>query len=227
MEKDEILLKEYEMCQSYTNYLGTQYWVGLNIFITLNMALLGGVTYSIIQSDATLPESTRWLILALGVVAIIFSLLMRGLYLRNWFITQLNFSRMREIEDDLGMEKNWRIHGLDLFYGNNEEFGKLSEERRRWIREIRQSKNYQPMRRWHFFILSVFPKKRQKEQQSWICKICQKYQAIKWLHSLMCVVFPKKGQYVFPKNWITEWFYFLVIVLWIALIVMSFLMFDC
>ena len=64
-ERTEILLREYETCLSHNNSIGSQVWVSTTIFLSINVALLGGVAYSLITSGS-LPNG-RWLVLALGL----------------------------------------------------------------------------------------------------------------------------------------------------------------
>jgi hypothetical protein len=48
-ERREILLKEYEVCQQHNDSIGSQAWVATTIFLTINVTLLGGILYTIIN----------------------------------------------------------------------------------------------------------------------------------------------------------------------------------
>jgi hypothetical protein len=50
MDREEILLKEYETCQSDKNSIGSLFWIIVGVFMAINTALLGALPYAILQS---------------------------------------------------------------------------------------------------------------------------------------------------------------------------------
>jgi len=129
MDRQEILLKEYEVCQQHNDSIGSQVWTSTSIFMSINVAVLGGVAYGIITKGIPLEENTKWLVLALGLGIIsIFTFWMRWLN-RMQFLTSINYERMREIEDELGMWKNWMARGLD-------DWDKLSDDKKKKLTDL-------------------------------------------------------------------------------------------
>ncbi len=105
MDREQIILREFETCQSQTNSIGAQYWAMVGTFIGFATAFLAVSTVL----------ARPWLTLGLGIAAIFIAcLLYRMLKRINTIIFSNNF-RMREIEDDLYniMLKNRAILWLD------------------------------------------------------------------------------------------------------------------
>ncbi len=156
MDREQILLKEYETCQSHNNSLGSQYWAMVITFIGFATAFLA-VSTALVRP---------WLTLGLGVAAIIIAcLLYRMLRRINTIIFSNNF-RMREIEDDLSniMLKSRAILWLD-------EPSTTPEEHRMRMDQLRAERNFHyeaPGRHiarwlftavtllWIFFIVAAF-----------------------------------------------------------------------
>jgi len=117
---EQVLLKEYEVCQSHVNSLGNQFWISISIFISVNAAILGGITYSLIAKNVTIPNNaqynTQWLVLLIGLGMILISLLLRFWQRRITFQININNDRMHEIEPKLGMSRNQLIIDLDEYY---------------------------------------------------------------------------------------------------------------
>jgi hypothetical protein len=121
-DKNDILLKEYETCQSYINALGSQFWVSVTIFMSINIAVLGGIIYGIIQNNGVLPKNTEFLVLIIGTGLILISWFLKAWQRRVSFLINFNNIRMRDIEDELAIEnnsvmcRNWVVAGLDEAY---------------------------------------------------------------------------------------------------------------
>jgi len=102
MSREEVLLKEYETCQSHINTLGTQNWQSAGIFLAAN-ALITGFVFSLKPHD----WGNFAAVLATGI-AFIFIFYFWKLWLKRQKFAQLAlYVRMREIETELGMWKNW------------------------------------------------------------------------------------------------------------------------
>jgi len=114
MSREDVLLKEYEICQQHINSIASRYWLTVGIFMAINTALLGGAAFSIIaENEPVTIANLKWLVLVLGSGMIyIVMMLMRSLKRIN-FVIHVHFDRMREIESELGMFKNLRVHGID------------------------------------------------------------------------------------------------------------------
>jgi len=148
MSKEDIFLREYETCHSHNNSIGSEVWISTTVFLSINVALLGGITYGIMTNG--LPTNAKWLVLVLGLgIILIFIKWIRWLW-RMQFLTSINYERMREIEDTLGMEKNWMARGLDLKYDTKQraEWDKLPDERKNRINKL--SEHY-PLKLWKRF----------------------------------------------------------------------------
>ncbi|GAJ22391.1 unnamed protein product, partial [marine sediment metagenome] len=117
MEKEEILLKEYEVCQSHNNALGNQSWISISIITTVNLLLLGQLIPGLVSKSSTnngYPDLI--LLIILGSLLISILLLFRQWDKRVQFMTRLNHERMRGIEteimnikSDWVIQKNWRV----------------------------------------------------------------------------------------------------------------------
>lgn len=105
MEREEVLLKEYETCQSHTNSIGSQYWSMVGTFIGFTTAFLA----------VSINFNKPWLTLGLGVAAVIIVCFLWRMLRRIDTIIFSNNFRMREIENELDnvMLKNRTILWLD------------------------------------------------------------------------------------------------------------------
>ncbi len=115
MDREEILLREYEACQTSVDSTASRYWTILGIFISINAVLLGGVGFFINSNrvSQTFYPGAKWLVLVLGIGSIaILYYLWRWLRRINFYI-RIDYFRMQEIENQLGMLKNRTIHWLD------------------------------------------------------------------------------------------------------------------
>ena len=110
------------------NSIGSQVWVSSTIFLTINLTLLGGLFYKILdkntaeslliyraQGHITLP-----LILAIGtiicIVIIVFLCFWKRWLKRMKFHTANCFERMGEIESLLSMKRVTRVKIADNMY---------------------------------------------------------------------------------------------------------------
>jgi len=115
MSREDVLLKEYEVCQQAIDTNISRYWTVVSIFIGINAVFLGAITYWMAAYPCRNVEGLvrSILISVIGVVMIynIFSL-KRWLGRVNWLVGAKYF-RMREIEVVLGMRANLIIDAVD------------------------------------------------------------------------------------------------------------------
>jgi hypothetical protein len=151
---EQALLAEYQACQQDNSATGSRYWTITGIFMGFSSALLGGVVFAIIsssnfpdilKSDLQNGLSTQThvsLVLAsvIGIFMIIILSLLRLRLRRVRFLQQLNFERMREIEEMLGIHKNWRVHGIDHWDNKSKDFDKkITDENKNLLYKYKQS----------------------------------------------------------------------------------------
>jgi len=109
-ERYEILLKEYEVSQTFSAQMGNQVWQSASIFIALSLA---GIT---LLAQSTAHSWSRLAVISVVAFASISILVLWARILRRWTsfdaVTQY---RMREIESELGMWKNRYIDYMDSF----------------------------------------------------------------------------------------------------------------
>ena len=113
-DRQQILLKEYETCQSEIESIGSRYWTIFSVFLPINAGLLGWLLNSIISRSSGFPFGTdvRLLALVLGVGMILIIVFLWCYFNRVNFIISISYYRMRQIEIELGMWKNWFVHIL-------------------------------------------------------------------------------------------------------------------
>jgi len=144
MDREEILLKEYEVCQSHNNSLGSQAWVSISILVTVNVLLIGQVVVNIVLKSVPIVGCSKLvLVILIALVMIMILWIFKRWDKRIDFMVLLNNERMRHIETTLGMWKNWRVYGLDLKYGygTKEDWDVLLPTQRKTIEQF--SKRYQ------------------------------------------------------------------------------------
>jgi len=122
INRQDILLREYEVCQQANDSIGRQVWLSTSVFLSTNVGLLGWIAYGITTRGAPHPDNIHWLVLGLGLGIISIFIFWIHWLNRMQFLTRMNYERMREIEIDLGMWKNWFARALD-------KWGKLSKEK--------------------------------------------------------------------------------------------------
>jgi hypothetical protein len=130
MSKEEILLKEYETCQSHNNALGQQSWVSVSILITVNILILSQYVSQILLTNNPINDFAKlFFLIFLGILIISILVIFWLWYKRVTFLQWLNNDRMQDIEKSFGyrMPKNWRARGLDLKYSKNpNEFNRIN-----------------------------------------------------------------------------------------------------
>jgi hypothetical protein len=126
MDKEEKLLKEYELCEQQNQSISHEIWTSTTIFMSANVILLTGLVYATIRSDLLTSlfswGNTKILaqvaslggIVIVGVGIILIFLRWIGWLKRMQFLTVTNYVRMRQIEKELGMRKNWLAFGYDI-----------------------------------------------------------------------------------------------------------------
>lgn len=144
MDREEILLKEYELCQHDKSSSSTSYWTLAGIFIGVSSAILAGLLYGIFANNSlfqalvkilfSLDEITNDIeikqvkvvavcMLLLGIAMIIIICKLWRWLRRTQFLAFRNDERMREIERILKMWKSHIIHGIDN--ANEDKWGEL------------------------------------------------------------------------------------------------------
>jgi len=113
MSREEVLLKEYELCQTETDTNSANYWTVSGIFIGISTALLGTMAVGIISAK----DFNKWILLILvsifGLAVFFFHAVIREWLKRVTFLNDIDYNRMREIEKELGMRKSGLVWGLD------------------------------------------------------------------------------------------------------------------
>ena len=135
-DRQQVLLKEYEICQQDNSSIGNQVWLSASVLMSANVALLAWFVYVILK-ELPLPENTEWLVLGLvtvvGIAIIAIFYCWKRWLNRMQFLKFINYERMREIETALGMWKNWSAYGLDDWGEPTSEEKNLIEWRREHV----------------------------------------------------------------------------------------------
>jgi hypothetical protein len=125
MDREEILVKEYEACQEDNKAQSSHYWTIFGIFFSVNTAIFGGIAYGLFSTtfirDILSANSTDLpqIFLTLFILSIIvFGLILFTYILKRWldrvnFLIQTNNARVHEIEIILGTWRSLRIHIID------------------------------------------------------------------------------------------------------------------
>jgi uncharacterized membrane protein len=151
MGKEDILLKEYEILHEDINASASRVWTFASIILGFNTALLGGVGYFVITRATTLCGMGKW-ITFIGIIFLVICIILMLLFLKKWIvhsdkIENFNYSRAREIEEKLGMWKNWRLLGLLHFCKTQKDFdSKLSDKEKGILYEYRTKKEWAKIR---------------------------------------------------------------------------------
>ena len=122
MDKEEKLLKEYELCQKENTEQSHSYWTIFGTFVSLNVALLGGLAYGLVTKFMTsvsnplkVPETLIIIFIALivggGVVTI--TVLLKLWLERANFLIRSNYKRIHAIEARLSMFSSLQVHIVD------------------------------------------------------------------------------------------------------------------
>lgn len=128
MEREQILLKEYEVCQSDNNAKGNQSWISFSIIITVNLLLLGQVVSNLIMTSSPDAGYSKLIfVIIISLIMITILLLFKQWDKRVSFHIRLNHRRMREIEELIKVEKGewllqkkWSERSLDIHYDPKE-----------------------------------------------------------------------------------------------------------
>lgn len=117
---ERVLLTEYQVCQQAINGNIQSYWTLSGIFIGISSVLLGGLIYSLLSNQLNINtqidiNTIRTITTLMGIGVIIILIILRLWLARVNYLTDRSYERMREIEIDLGMWKNWRIKAIDTW----------------------------------------------------------------------------------------------------------------
>jgi len=153
MSREEISLKEYEVCQQHNNTIGTQAWQATSIFLLVN---LGIVTF--VFQRGTHNRDSFALVLVIGIIFILISYFWRRWVKRRGFVTKINYQRMREIEEELGLWKNRYVHLLRELKNKQSSVSTLSSLSRKDMEHIKRlGESYPYAGPGGFFILRLIP----------------------------------------------------------------------
>ncbi len=158
MDRQEILLKEYEACQTHNNSIGSQVWVSTTIFLSINITLLGWLLHSIITKDAfgmSIVTSmtdlgniiepnilgTKIATTAIGIGIICILRFWKRWLKRMRFQTTVNFDRMGTIERKLRICRHTISRRLDKTFKHEEH---CTPEQKRRFEGKRKFWNYFP-----------------------------------------------------------------------------------
>ncbi|MBI2851089.1 MAG: hypothetical protein HYX80_08645 [Chloroflexi bacterium] len=131
MDRQEILLKEYETCQSDNNTLASRFWVVSGIYVSLNTAILAGLLAASTSSGGAFPVATiKPLSLMLGLGTICINVLLFLYQTRINYTIQINYYRIQQIESEVGMRKGYLIDALDRWK-------KLPDEKKKQLSDLR------------------------------------------------------------------------------------------
>lgn len=121
--REDNLLKEYEVCQQAINSSSQNYWLITGIFIGVSSALLAGLMLGVLSNDGLFNAITgkttedlqilRIVTTFLGVPVIIIIIMLFLWLQRVNYLSDRTYERMREIELEYGMWKHWIILTID------------------------------------------------------------------------------------------------------------------
>jgi ABC-type multidrug transport system fused ATPase/permease subunit len=153
---ENALLAEYQACQSHNNALSTEFWAVTAIMMSISVALLGGMFYTMMSNIMISNSSINVFISIIGLVIIVILGLVVLWLKRIQFMERVHHVRMREIENCLLLEKNWLVRGLDLYHKN--EINQISERLKAKISVL--SKRFRSSKWWssrQFFYRYEYP----------------------------------------------------------------------
>ena len=119
-EQRQAWLTEYQVCQQHNDAIGSQAWVSTTIFLTINVALLGGLVYALMRDLGSSSLELR-LIILISFIALSVGIILILKKWVNWlkrmrFTASINYERMGQIERFLGMRKHTMCYELDEEY---------------------------------------------------------------------------------------------------------------
>jgi len=138
MDRQHVLLREYETCQSKINSIASQYWTIFSIFLPINTGLLVWLMSSIISRNSISQSGTnaRLLVIVLGLGMILIIGFLWRYFNRVNFIISISYYRMLHIEVELGMWSNRLIDIIDNWQSTSEEKrSKFADLRNKYPRE--------------------------------------------------------------------------------------------
>lgn len=143
MNRQEILLKEYEVSQQHINSLNSQVWQSTAIFLSVNALVVAYV----FQKEKASDWDSLLLTLVIGAIFILVLNFWKRWINRARFNQGIIYERMRDIEDELGMWKNWYIHILDGLKSKTEkikesDLNTLPKEKASRIKQMTKSCKY-------------------------------------------------------------------------------------
>lgn len=127
---EQALLTEYQTLQDDNSSSMTSFWTIAGIFIGISTALFAGLIYGVLANDRLFGVFVKMITEAVSgteiwVLRIIMSLLAVVVLFVFWFLRlwmrrigfrqQINYERMRDIEQELGMWHVWRVYGVDSY----------------------------------------------------------------------------------------------------------------
>ena len=136
MNKQNVLLKEYEVCQQHINAIGTQSWQSVSIFFLVNAIVLGFVLSMQEHNNGSFVT-----VLVIGVAMSCIFWFWKLWVRRQQFVQLGKYVRMREIEEELGLWTNWYIwicENLNNNLINQMEYDSLPSEKREKIDELKK-----------------------------------------------------------------------------------------
>lgn len=131
MDREEILLKEYEICHEDNKAQSSRYWGIFGIYVSVNVAVFGALIYGLLNSDFLTRfanakgsyEVIAYYAIAMILIvafAVITVLLKIWLDRSNYLISN-NHKRIHEIELELGMYRSLKIHIIDKWHQKKQE----------------------------------------------------------------------------------------------------------
>jgi hypothetical protein len=153
MDRQEILLREYEACQRHNDSIGSQVWTSTTIFLSINVTLLGGLLYGLLTTDVfsikNLDEIIQFQVLGPRIAATVLGLGIIVILCRwsQWlrrmrFHTAANSERMGTIERRLRICKHTIVRKLDLAFKNKKN---QTSEQKHNLKKKREFWEYAPV----------------------------------------------------------------------------------
>ena len=148
-------LIEYQVCQAAQDSTSSSYWLVTTIFVGVSAAVLGGIVFGVLASDklremlfaaVLLPiEQAQIIFLCLVVMVLAIAMLIIFWFLWHWLfrvhtLAEINYHRMGDIEQNLGMMKSTLVQALDLEYSLKRDTTKrvLTNEQSLALSELKQ-----------------------------------------------------------------------------------------
>lgn len=120
--QEELLLKEYEVCENFASHIGGLYWQITALFLPIAFGSLALVVQVNIAQMAPLAQKVTGIIIAIAGVSFVFLLrLWLMSVLRAVSYQRVSWFRAREIEKELHLLKNRYIYALDNWFDIGEE----------------------------------------------------------------------------------------------------------